>query len=54
MALGSGVWGSLAARWGVPSALSWAALALLLGLTSIRRHRLTADELKMSPAVVRD
>ena len=54
MALGSGVWGWVAARWGVPSALSWAALALLVGLTSIRRHRLTADELKMSPAVVRD
>jgi MFS family permease len=54
MALGSGVWGWVAARWGVPSALSWAALALLVGLTSIRRHRLTAEELKMSPAVVRD
>lgn len=54
MAVGSGVWGWLAARWGVPSALSWAALALLVGLTSIRRHRLTADELIMSPAVVRD
>ena len=54
MAVGSAVWGSLAARWGVPSALAWAALALLVGLTSILRHRLTADELKMSPAVVRD
>jgi MFS family permease len=54
MALGSGVWGWVASRWGVPAALSWAALALLVGLTSIRRHRLTAAELNMSPAVVRD
>jgi len=29
-------------------------LVMVVGLTSIRRHRLTAAELKMAPAVVRD
>jgi len=54
MALGSALWGALAARVGVAASLSWAAVALLLGLSTIRKHRLTAEELKMSPAVVRD
>ena len=54
MALGSAVWGELAAREGVPAALAWSALAMVVGLTTIRRHRLTASELKMAPAVVRD
>ena len=35
-------------------ALAWSALAMIVGLTTIRRHRLTASELKMAPAVVRD
>jgi MFS family permease len=54
MAVGSAVWGVLAARLGVPAALAWSALAMVVGLASIRRHRLTAAELKMAPAVVRD
>ncbi len=54
MALGSAVWGELASRRGVPAALAWSALAMVVGLTSIRRHRLTAAELEMTPAVVRD
>jgi len=54
MAIGSGVWGELAARKGVPAALAWSALAMVVGLTTIRRHRLTGDELQMAPAVVRD
>jgi MFS family permease len=54
MALGSALWGELAAREGVPAALAWSALAMVLGLSTIRRHRLTAAELKMAPAVVRD
>ena len=54
MALGSAIWGELAARQGVPEALAWSALAMVAGLTTIRRHRLTASELKMAPAVVRD
>jgi MFS family permease len=54
MAIGSGVWGELAARRGVPEALAWSALAMVVGLTTIRRHRLTGAELQMVPAVVRD
>ena len=54
MALGSAVWGELAARKGVAVALAWCALAMVVGLSSILRHRLTADELKMAPAVVRE
>jgi predicted MFS family arabinose efflux permease len=54
MALGSALWGWVASREGVPTALGWSALAMVVGLSSIRRHRLTASELKMAPAVVRD
>lgn len=54
MALGSVVWGELAARQGVPAALAWSSLAIVVGLTSILRHRLSGNELRMTPAVVRD
>ncbi len=54
MAIGSALWGAVAARQGVPAALAWSALAMLVGLFTIRRHRLTAAELEMAPAVVRD
>ena len=54
MAVGSALWGELAARQGVPAALAWSALAMVVGLSTIRRHRLTAAELKMAPSVVRD
>lgn len=54
MALGSALWGELASRQGVPVALAWSALAMVAGLSSIRRHRLTGAELQMAPAVVRD
>jgi predicted MFS family arabinose efflux permease len=54
MALGSALWGALANREGVPTALLSAALVLVLGLSTIRRHRLTAKELEMAPVVVRD
>ena len=54
MAIGSAVWGELAARRGVPAALAWSALAMIAGLVTIRRHRLTAAGLNMAPAVVRD
>ena len=54
MAIGSALWGAVAARQGVPEALAWSALAMVIGLSTIRRHRLTAAELEMAPAVVRD
>jgi len=54
MALGSAVWGALATRIGIPSALLCAASALLAGLLTVPRHRLTARELQFAPSVVRD
>lgn len=54
MAIGSAVWGELAAKQGVPAALAWSALAMVVGLSTIRRHRLTAAELQLAPAIVRD
>jgi MFS family permease len=54
MAIGSAIWGELASHYGVPEALAWSALAMVVGLATIRRHRLTGAELIMTPAVVRD
>jgi MFS family permease len=54
MALGSTVWGALATRIGVPGALLGSAIALILGLSTIRRHRLSARDLELAPSVVRD
>jgi MFS family permease len=54
MALGSALWGELAAHEGVPAALAWSALAMVVGMLTILRHRLSVTELKMAPAVARD
>jgi MFS family permease len=54
MAIGSAVWGAVASRQGVPAALAWSALAMIAGLSTIRRHRLGAPGLAMAPVVVRD
>jgi MFS family permease len=54
MAVGSAIWGELAVRVGVPAALAWSALAMLVGLATFRRHRLTVRELNMAPAMMRD
>jgi predicted MFS family arabinose efflux permease len=54
MALGSAAWGALATRVGVPAALLYSALALAAGLFAVRGHRLTAQELELTPSVVRD
>ena len=54
MALGSAAWGALATRIGIPSALSYSAIALLLGLFTVRHHRLTVHELEFAPSGVRD
>ena len=54
MAVGSAIWGEVAARQGVPAALAWSSLAMVAGLSTIRRHRLSGAELDMAPAVVRD
>jgi predicted MFS family arabinose efflux permease len=54
MALGSTVWGALATRVGVPAALLCSAVALVGGLLAVRRHRLTSQQLELTPSVVRD
>lgn len=54
VALGSTAWGALAARLGVPTALLCSAVALVLGLSTIRHHRLSSRELELAPSVVRD
>ena len=42
MAAGSAVWGALASSRGIPSALLYAAIALLLGLITMKWYRLRA------------
>jgi MFS family permease len=54
MALGSAFWGALANRIGIPSALAYSGLALVVGLLPILKYRLTADELEFAPSVIRD
>jgi MFS family permease len=54
MAIGSTMWGALATRVGLPNTLLCSALALVAGLLTIRKHRLSAQHLAMAPSVVRD
>src|SRR2546425_294801 len=54
MALGATAWGGIATRVGVPQALLFSALALMAGLVTVPRHRLTSRELEFTPSVVRD
>jgi MFS family permease len=54
MAVGATLWGALATRIGVPDALGAAAVVLALGVFALRGHRITASELDLTPAVVRD
>lgn len=54
MAAGSAAWGAVASRVGVPNALLWSAVALVLGLVAVRRYRLTSHELELAPSVIRD
>lgn len=54
MAVGSTLWGALASRLGLPNTMACSAAALLVGLLTIRRHRLSARYLEMAPSVVRD
>ena len=54
MALGSAAWGALATKVGVPNTMLCSAVALILGLVTVRRYRLTIKELEFAPSVVRD
>ena len=54
MAIGATLWGALAKNVGVPDTLAAAAVALAVGVFALRGHRMTASELELAPAVVRD
>jgi MFS family permease len=54
MAIGATLWGALAKQIGIANALTVAAGVLACGVLALRGHRITATELEMSPAVVRD
>ena len=54
MAIGSAAWGALATRVGIPTAVLYSSLALVAGLSTMRRHRLSARDLDLAPSVVRD
>ena len=54
MAVGATLWGAVAKKIGVPDALGMAAVVLALGVFALRGHRITASELELTPAVVRD
>jgi hypothetical protein len=54
MAIGSALWGGVASWQGVPAALAWSALAMVVGMSTILRHRLAYAQLEMAPAAARD
>jgi MFS family permease len=54
MAVGSAIWGELASRQCVPLALCWSALAMVVGMASVWRHRLPNAQLKMAPIAAQD
>jgi MFS family permease len=54
MAIGSLIWGAVATRLGVPNALALAGLALVAGLATIPKHRLSFREIETAPAILRD
>jgi MFS family permease/quinol monooxygenase YgiN len=52
LAVGSAIWGFVAARVGVPAALLFAAIGLLLGLTATQRYRLFGEtDLSLTPSL---
>jgi len=52
MAVGSALWGAVATRAGIPAALSYSALGLLVGLLAMVRYRLTAaEDADLTPAM---
>ena len=54
MALGATLWGAVAKQIGIADTLTVAAAVLACGVLALRGHRITASELELSPAVVRD
>ncbi len=51
MAGGSALWGALALRFGVPTALLVAACGLIAGLATAKRYQVVAHDLDISPSV---
>jgi len=51
MALGSAGWGALATKFGVPTTMLCSAAALIAGLATVRRFRLTFEVPEMAPSV---
>jgi MFS family permease len=54
MAIGSAAWGALATKVGIPWTLLYSALALIAGLFTVKRFRLSERELDLAPLVIRD
>ena len=54
MAVGATVGGILAKVIGLPNTLAVTAIALAMGVLALRGHRITANELELAPAVIRD
>jgi MFS family permease len=54
MAVGATLWGAVAKQIGIANTLAVAAVVLACGVMALRGHRITASELEMAPAVVRD
>jgi predicted MFS family arabinose efflux permease len=52
MAAGSAIWGAVGERWGIPSALLIAALALIAGLSCARHYRLHAISIPAATGAV--
>ena len=54
MALGATAGGALAKLIGLPNTLAVTAVVLAAGVLALRGHRITANELELAPAVIRD
>jgi hypothetical protein len=54
MSLGSAGWGAMATKFGVPTTMLCSAAALIAGLATVRRFRLTFGAPEMVPSVGSD
>jgi MFS family permease len=54
MAIGSAAWGALATKIGIPLTLLCSALALIVGLVTVKRFPLSESEMLLAPSVIRD
>jgi hypothetical protein len=54
MAIGSAAWGGLATKIGIPESMLCSALALIAGLFTVKRYRLSERQMELAPSVIRD